>query len=361
MIRSLAGAGAAVTVVCNDNGGEPPPNVDGVDWVVLPFRQRSRAGSLVGRLPSIVYRFSTPLLRTTVADRLRKGPWDAVILDTLAVANAVESSSKLVYVAHNHEETVRRQLASAFQWTSPKRAAMSLDAQKATRMERKVVAAAMLVTTTTQADADLFRRRAPDQRYLVMAPGYGGSFVRQREIDPQTPRRVLLLGSYAWAAKRLNLARFLQQGARRLAEAGIGIDVGGAIPGGFAAGLRRDFPEIRITGEVDDLRPLFQGSRIGLVAEEFGGGFKLKVLDYVFNRLPILAMSQAIEGMPLVNGQSILTVTDTTEMLESIVSVIDDFDRLNEIQEAAFRACDLQFNWSDRGAALARAIGSLAP
>jgi hypothetical protein len=63
--------------------------------------------------------------------------------------------------------------------------------------------------------------------------------------------------------------------------------------------------------------------------------------------------------MPLVADQSILVARDATEMVESVISVIDDFDRLNRIQEAAFSACAGQFDWPERGAALARAIGSL--
>ena len=35
------------------------------------------------------------------------------------------------------------------------------------------------------------------------------------------------------------------------------------------------------------------------------GGFKLKGLDYVFNRVPILAMRVALPGMPLEDGRSI--------------------------------------------------------
>jgi glycosyltransferase involved in cell wall biosynthesis len=240
------------------------------------------------------------------------------------------------------------------------RAAISVDARKAARLERRLVDAAALVTTTTPVDADLFRLQAPGQRYLVLTPGYGGTVAPPRLIGPHTPRRVLLLGSYKWAAKRLNLAEFLDQGARRLIDAGVGIDVVGPITPELAAPLKRDFLDLRIAGELDDLRPVFQDARIGLVVEAVGGGFKLKVLDYVFNRLPVLALAGSVEGMPLVADQSILVAGDVAAMAERIIDLIDDFDRLNRIQEAAFRACDGQFDWPQRGEILARAMEMLA-
>src|SRR3546814_10693449 len=41
-----------------------------------------------------------------------------------------------------------------------------------------------------------------------------------------------------------------------------------------------------------------------------GGGFKLKALDYVFNRLPILALEGSVAGMPMQHDDGILFYRD---------------------------------------------------
>jgi glycosyltransferase involved in cell wall biosynthesis len=219
-----------------------------------------------------------------------------------------------------------------------------------------LVASADVVTTTTSVDAERFRDRSPQTRTLVLSPGYEGARVAVRGIDRQTPRRVLVLGSYAWVAKQRNIHQFLRAAAGPLGAAGVGIDVVGSVPEPFAARLRREFPSVTITGQVDDLRPYFANARMGIVAEVIGGGFKLKALDYVFNRLPIVAIAGSVEGTPLEAGRSMLEFADVDDLVDGIRTWIDDADGLDALQEAAFRACDDQFSWSERGRRLAQEL-----
>lgn len=368
LIESLAMAGVELTVLCHDNGGPPPPATSDAKWVIVPFRDRGAARSLFGRTPAIVYRFSTPRIRRALDVLLRERSWDAVLIDNLAVVGALDLGRRtwskdratlLVYVSHNHEETVRKQLAASAPRRSPKRLALRWDAVKTAPIERGLVNAADLVTVNTDYDADLYRRHAPDQRYLVLTPGYDGSAVGGRMIEAQTPRRITLLGSYAWFAKQLNLWRFLEAGAGPLARAGIGIDIVGWTPDDFANRLRGSFPDVTVTGPVDRVEPFLARTRLGIVAEEIGGGFKHKVLRYVFNRVPVASLAGSVAGTPLVAGQSILEFPDLSRLVAGVIETIDDLARLNAVQEAAFRACEGRFAWADRGRALAEAMTEL--
>jgi glycosyltransferase involved in cell wall biosynthesis len=364
LIESLASAGVEVTVLAHDNGGPPPPLTRGVEWVVVPFRDRGRFRSIFGRMPALVYRFSTPQVRHALGTLLSERSWDALLIDNMAMAGVVDlrdgdRSTPLVYVSHNHEESIREQLAARTPRRSPKRFALRWDAMKSAPLERSLVDAADLVTVNTSDDADLYRRHAPDQRYLVLTPGYDGSAVVARVIDAETPRRITLLGSYAWIAKQLNLWRFLEAGADRLARAGIGIDVVGSAPDDFADRLRASFPDVTVTGPVDRVEPYLARARMGIVAEEIGGGFKHKVLHYVFNRLPVASLAGSVAGTPLVPGESILEFADMDSLVGGIIGSIDDLTKLNAVQEAAFSATDGQFGWAERGMALAESLALL--
>jgi glycosyltransferase involved in cell wall biosynthesis len=365
LIESLSSAGASVTVLCHDPDGGRPADTPSTVWSTVPFRDRGRVRSLVGRRPAIVHRFSTPEIRAALSALVGKQQWDAVMIDGLAMAGILEGQSgaslrsgtaTLVYVSTNHESSLRRQLADQAPALSPYRLALRLDAAKARSYENALVSSVDLVTVTTTTDARLFRDLNPQLRTLVLPPGYDGSGVRHRMIDRLTPRRVLVLGSYAWVAKQLNILRFLRAAVGPLATAGIGIDVVGSIPDEFAARLRNEFPTVNVTGVVSDLRPYFARARIGIVAEEIGGGFKLKALDYVFNRLPVAALAGSVEGTPLRAGVSMLEFPDTVRLVEGIQQSIDDVQGLNAIQETAFAVCKGRFNWGDRGRRLAEEL-----
>jgi glycosyltransferase involved in cell wall biosynthesis len=368
MIQSLSAAGADVTVLCHEQGGPSPPRSTGVEWVTVPLRDLAPAKSLFGLRPSIVYRFSTPQIRTALRVLLRDRSWDALLIDNVAMAGTLEPRDQfvrdgrpwiIVYVSHNHEASVRRQLAASAPRGSPRRVALLWDAAKASRVERRLVEMADLVTVNTEHDAELYRRQASDQRFVVLTPGYDGPRLPRRVLDEMTPRRITVLGSYGWVAKQRNLWRFLDAAAEPLRQVGIGIDVVGSGPDRFTERLRLAFPNVAVTGTVDHVQPYLAKSRMGVVAEEIGGGFKHKVLSYVFNRVPVACLTGSVEGAPLVPGESILEFADLASLVEGVIRSIDNFALLNDLQRAAYMACADHFEWADRGRVLAETLRGL--
>jgi glycosyltransferase involved in cell wall biosynthesis len=351
-----------VTVLCHAVGAEAP-QWPGVNWVVIGSGEASAAGSIASVFPSIVYRTLTKGMRRAFDMTLSSAPWDAVIFDGLSMAPLVRhetvSQATIAYVAHNHEASLRSSIAAAVGPT-PTGLGLRVDAIKAAKSERVLVRRANVVSAITDADRARFAPDTNDMGLFVLAPGYDGPRRATRTIGPDTPRRAVMLGSFNWAAKQLNLDRALASLAAPLLRAGIGLDVVGVIPGSLAERMRRRHPLVRIHGAVDRIEPFLDRARVGIVAEPIGGGFKLKTLDYVFNRVPIATLVGGAVGMPLVADQSLIEAADLEELSPAIVQAIDDFDRLNAIHASAYAACERSFDWSDRGTELAGALESAA-
>jgi len=133
-----------------------------------------------------------------------------------------------------------------------------------------------------------------------------------------------------------------------LRRAGVELQIVGEVEVGYLADLRRRFPSVDFVGRVADVRPFMREARVALVPDLLGG-FKLKGLDYVFNRLPILAMRNALPGMPLEDGRSIGLFDSHDALAEGLVALIDDFPGLNARQERAYAACVDRFDWDRIG------------
>jgi glycosyltransferase involved in cell wall biosynthesis len=159
---------------------------------------------------------------------------------------------------------------------------------------------------------------------------------------------VVVIGSFDWPPKRIAMESFLAVAAPVLARAGIELQIVGAIEPDYLAGMRQRHPSVSFMGLVDDVRPYMAAARIALVPDLLGG-FKLKGLDYVFNRVPVLAMRVALPGMPLEDGRSIGLFDSHQELAEGVIALIDDFDALNRRHEAAFAACAARFDWQRIG------------
>lgn len=342
-------------------------NGHGVHWWLTGHQPRASWQSLISVLPHIADRSWSPDLRQLLVTKLRDERWDAIVFDGISVGWALDAvlrqfpdpsqRPKLVYISHNHEASLRREVATEHE-EFLKRQVLKYDAIKAARLENAMVDAVNIVTAITAEDAARYLNRRPDKRVEVLTPGYAGLRTDERRITSATPRRAVIVGSFDWIAKRMNLEQFVAVADPLFARHGAELQVIGSAEAGFLSRMRRKTVATQFTGPVDGVPAFMQEARIALVPERHGGGFKLKVLDYIFNRMPILALDGSVAGVPLRQDDSILLYQDYEALARGVLQVIDDCDRLNQLQNRAYDACRDNFNWSSRGEALLSAMAA---
>jgi glycosyltransferase involved in cell wall biosynthesis len=368
LIDALAGAGVELVVLglARDGGGERCERRDAVEWHLAPHRPLPRWASLGSSLPHIAHRCHTVEMRRTL-DTLLQRHWDGIVFDSISAAWALrpvlanyqngDARPRLVYVSHNHEESLRRQIAGN-QGNPVKSHLMRLEAAKVATLERRLVDGVDLVTAITPQDGELYRASRPDKQVISITPGYGGRAIPRREITPDMPRRAVIVGSFDWVAKRMNLAEFVAVADPLFASAAAELHVVGSGEPAFLEQMRKAARATVYTGTVDSIEEHLDQARIAVVPERSGGGFKLKVLEYVFNRLPILALEGSIAGMPLQHNESVILCRDHQALAQGVMSAMDDLDLLNRMQNSAYKACCNHFDWASRGEILAAAMSA---
>lgn len=368
LIEAAAKAGAQIHVLCFSSDGSPRGDgeVEGrVRWSMVPFPSRAAWTSLLSSLPHIVHRSATAPMRDSFDGLVKAAPWNAIVLDGLYAGWALRPyrrqfsggrRPRLVYVSHNHEETLRHAVADNFDGSPLKRRLLQFDARKVRALERRLVDAADLVTAITPEDAELFGSRRGGKPLVVLPPGYGGRRVGERQITTDTPRSVVIAGSFEWIAKQMNLEEFLESADTRFAEAGVKLRVIGNGDRAFFGRLRERFRSVEVVGRVEAVTPYLNDARLAVVPERTGGGFKLKVLEYVFSRTPIAALNSSIMGTPLTPGVDMLMFPTQQDLAAGILKAVDDIPLLNRLQERAFAACANRFDWNERGVRLVGAL-----
>lgn len=361
LIDAMGQSGARVDIVGAMRPGTPRRPIDeqaALRWYLAEQKPRPLWHTLLSPLPNVADRNWTPELQRILNERLADDDWDTIVFDSLSAGWALdavlsrfprqERRPRLVYIAHNHEESLRRSVAG--EHPDPFRRRILLrDAAKVARLERALVRASDVVTAITPEDRDRFLADHPERDVTVITPGYGGEYVDRRRITASQPRRAVIVGSFDWIAKRLNLEQFLAAADGLFATRNAELQVVGTAREVFLRRVRRRYAATQFTGTVAGLASHMQEARVALVPERHGGGFKLKVLDYVFNRLPVLALDGSVAGMPLQHDDSILLYRDYQALARGVLQVIDDFDRLNNLQERAYTVCRDHFDWHSRG------------
>ena len=370
LLEAVADAGASVTSLGLGPDGDDRPAERGrgksVDWRIVRAPERGTLRALASGLPLVAARASPGPLADTLTKVLEEQDFDVVAFDNYvagwaldAVERAGRKPKRAVYVAHNDETTLAADIAENFAGDPLRKIALKLNAAKIRRLETKLLRRADLLVTLTEPDRDQLLPRNPDLETLVLPPGYGDPRRASRRITSDVPRRIAMVGSVRWIAKRMNVAAFLEAADRRLAAAGITLDIIGDVPDDFRAEWEPRLTATRFRGFVDDLAEEMDAMRLGLVVEATGGGFKLKTLDYIFNRVPVAALSGSSEGLPKAVSDTFLLARDMSDLTDKIIGAIDDLDGLNARQEAAFSAANDVFDWSQNGRRLLAAIASL--
>jgi glycosyltransferase involved in cell wall biosynthesis len=361
LLTALAETGIDVTVL--HLGWSPPdPAPSGPRWVPVGVVNRGTVRSLFSELPAMASKVNSPGFRDALRNLL-EAHWDAVVLDHLMSGWAVEmlqgqvgAGTVLVYASQNDETAVRGKVAVETGGNVATRFVLGRDARKVAALESTVLGVCDIVTTVSAADADAFAERCPGLEPLVLTPGYDGRRVPHRTISASTPRRAVVAGSLYWRVKQHDLLALLRTADRRFAAAGAEIVVVGDTPEHFARRLREDFQATQVLGRVDSLEAELGRARLALVSEPSGGGFKLKALDYVFHRVPMLVEAGSVTGLPLAPGSGVLEFPHTEALVEGALAALDDFELLNRLQVAAFDRCAAAFEWKDRALRLRAAV-----
>jgi polysaccharide biosynthesis protein PslH len=336
-----------------------------IEWSIVPGRPNPTAVALASLLPLVAARFGTRCYAQHLTAMLHNRDFDVIILDHYAMVWAIpyiqqreRSRPKplIVYIAHNFETKLSADVARNFDGNVFRKAALHANAWKIGDAERRLARLADIIVTLTTDDANSLVSLSHSSTKLVLTPGYNGPSAPDRQIAHTTPRRAVIVGAFRWTPKEMNLSTFLERADPILESNGVGVDVVGEVPDSLRKAWEPRVKATRFLGFVDNLGELLAARRMGLVIEETGGGFKLKTLDYIFNRVPIAAIKGSMAGLPLTPGLHYLLFESMSELAQGVINVIDDNSRLNCMHTAAYERCKTDFDWSDRGRTFCDAI-----
>lgn len=350
LLKALAQTNeAAITLVGTRRTDEPVgdhilslPNTICVD---VPPTRSSGLRSLLSPLPRDAFNLSTPELRRSLAKLLQQN-WDWIVIDHAYSAGPLSAilqnrkRASICYISHNAEGAIRPRIANSF--NNPlRRTLMRLDAEKYRRLENKILQSADAVTCISAEDASYFEGFS--KHVHIAPPVYLGAVCPARQIRSDCPRSLLLLGSFEWGAKQRNLELIVENLLPALQQNGVTLNVVGTVPPHFRDRFSHFSPHLSLHGRVEDVSPFVASSRGGLVPDLLGGGFKLKVLDYAFQRLPVFGLRTALAGTTVTEQSAMFPADGLDNLAATIVRHIDDLTMLNRNQNSLFELLSGRF------------------
>lgn len=180
----------------------------------------------------------------------------------------------------------------------------------------------------TDADSKQVKDFAPNQ--LVNTVSVGHEVVEK--VTPFERRNGLFyLGNFyhppSVGAMEMFLEKILPIVRQKMPQISLDI-VGRAAPDSL---LKHRGNGVKFLGGVDDLSPLYGGSRIFVSPHIFGSGLKGKIIMAMAAGLPVITSTIGAEGIPAKSGEQIIIADSPNAFAEQVVRLYQDKDLWNKI------------------------------
>ena len=116
--------------------------------------------------------------------------------------------------------------------------------------------------------------------------------------------------------------------------------------GGQALGASVDEPGVELLGQVPDLGAALARADAAIIPIRVGAGTRLKVVEALANRLPMVTTTVGCEGIDVVDGESALIADDAATFAGSVVRLLADGDLRQRLADRGADLFEDSYTWS---------------
>lgn len=220
----------------------------------------------------------------------------------------------------------------------------------------RVYASVGRVVSVCESDRQSTLAVAPQAQVDVIENGVDCSYYFPRRATHTGPPRLLFTGTSA--ARNMTALHGFVKRALPLIRWQV-LDVELLVGGNFSDRAQAEFagvPNMRFTGPVDDMRPVFDQSDVFVAPFDETHGSKLKIAEAMAMAMPIVSTPQGVRGFPLVDGQSVLIANDAEEFSAHAVSFLRNPERRTSLGQSARQTALATIDWHVLGKRLVQII-----
>ena len=357
-LRAIATLGEVTYAHFTDPGSRPltPDDLPFVaDAVAVPkpraYGVRQTIRGIAGRWPLPVLNYTSPEMTHAVKRLSAAGRFDMVHLESLHMYfYAGLAAGKVVYNWHNIESEAMRRYGEAV--TSPaRRWYAAITADKLQALEEQILDDAFGHVVCSDRERCALNRIAPSARIAVVENGVDCAYFD--ELSGESVRdSIVFVARMDNAANALAAQVFSRNTWPRIHERMplLRLILAGAEPLPSVRALG-DLPGVEVTGTVDDVRPYYSRALASVVPLLSGSGTRLKILEAMAARVPVISTPLGAEGLHAVRGEHLLIAEpgDSEEWVRHLKRLDESPRERERLTIAALELVRARYDWEILG------------
>ncbi len=241
-------------------------------------------------------------------------------------------------IAKRHVEQTGNILAKIFWWLQWKKM-FSFEA-KACRVFDTVIA-------VSGKDNEAFRHLYNVDNVVTIPTGVDIDYFTPMPDTTVEENSLVFCGSMDWLPNEDAIVFFINAiypGIREKIQ-GITLTVVGRNPSSSLQKLVRDYPEIELTGWVEDSRAYIARSALVIVPIRIGGGTRMKIYEAMVMGKTVVSTTVGAEGLPVLNNENIIIEDDPVKFAEKVVELLKNRQKNEAIGATARTFVKDKFAW----------------
>jgi len=317
------------------------------------------ARGLLGSTPFTVLNYTTDEMKEQLAQLLREQTFDIVqiesliLMEYLSIIQAARPRPLLVADWHNVDSEVLERYAEHAPNPAQKLYAKAT-ARRLVALEKEAMKVFDAHLTVSDRDRDHLLTLRRDASVFTIDNGTDtSSFTQTAETDASKKHRIVFVGSMDYHAN-IDATQFF---AREVWPQVHGeqpdwvLTIVGRNPAPAVKALA-EIKGIEVTGTVDDVRPYYREALASVVPLRVGGGSRLKILEAMAARVPVVSTKLGAEGLEVKDGETILIHDTPDDLAGALIRVAHDEKMRQRIVEAAYSLAVDRYDWTAVGTKL---------
>lgn len=269
--------------------------------------------------------------------------FDLVHMDSLDLSGYLPMLRGLpvVCVHHNVESALLARRAATSR--QPMRAYIALQSRLVEKEERRWCPTVVLNITVSQDDRTALQKIAPAARVAVVPNGVDSISFQPKDQDQSG---LVFVGAYSWQPNRDAMEYFCSEILPILRGRGQNVET--VWVGRATDAIKQEYERkhgVRLTGYVDDIRPIVHGAACYIAPLRAGGGTRLKILDAFAMGKAVVSTSVGCEGIDTRDGDNILIRDDPEGFATAIEAVLSDGRLRQSLGRNARRTVEERYDW----------------
>ena len=316
---------------------------------IIPLKQfnptgwRARLGFLSPVPRSVIDTFSSEmaeriqeLVETTefdlvIASQTRMAGYVDYFVSLPAIFDEVEIS--LLYEDYARSKTIKQRLRAGLTWLKHR--------YYLSRLLRRFP----IITVASEQERQLLSQSVPHdaRRVTVIANCIDVAAYENVQVEPQ-PNTLIYTGSFSYYPNHDAMVWFIKQ-VLPLVQVNI-LDVQLTITGNQAGRPLPPSDHVQHVGFVDDIAAYVAASWISLAPIWSGGGTRLKILEAMALRTPVIATSKGAEGLDAQHDEHILIADTAADFASAVIRLLQESTLRKKLTDNAYRLVNEKYDWT---------------